>query len=75
MQTFVAEKICIWQEAESSPCAIDLYSSPENPKYHKSPAYEESELMLAHGQIKMQESIYTIQIYIHQDCLLFTTLL
>jgi hypothetical protein len=57
MQTFGAVKICIWQGAELSPCATDLYSSPENPKYHKPPAYEESELVLAHGKIKMQESI------------------
>jgi hypothetical protein len=50
MQTFVAEKICIWQGAVWSPCATNLYFSPENPKNHKPPDYQESELMLTNGK-------------------------
>jgi len=59
MQTFVAEKICIWQGAVWSPCATNLYFSPENPKNHKPPDYQESELMLTNGKTEIEEIIYS----------------
>jgi hypothetical protein len=73
MQTFVAERICIWQGAELSPCAIDLYSSPENSKYHKLPAYKESELILAHGRTTRKHK-YNINIYSPRSLIVYSIL-